>query len=63
MVQLYVHQRTSRDQQPLKQLKAYSRVSLKPGETKTVRLALRTPDLAHWDVTRSNGSSRRRRTT
>ncbi|MGW5587226.1 glycoside hydrolase family 3 C-terminal domain-containing protein [Streptomyces sp. NPDC003857] len=53
VVQLYVHQRTSRDQQPLKQLKAYSRVSLKPGETKTVRLALRTPDLAHWDVTRS----------
>ncbi|MEE1668267.1 glycoside hydrolase family 3 C-terminal domain-containing protein [Streptomyces sp. WAC07094] len=53
VVQLYVHQRTSRDQQPLKQLKAYSRVSLKPGGTKTVRLALRTPDLAHWDVTRS----------
>ncbi|MFI6360252.1 glycoside hydrolase family 3 C-terminal domain-containing protein [Streptomyces sp. NPDC050743] len=53
VVQLYVHQRVSRDKQPLKQLKAYARVSLKPGETRTVRLKLRTSDLAHWDVTRS----------
>ncbi|MGD1217403.1 glycoside hydrolase family 3 C-terminal domain-containing protein [Streptomyces krungchingensis] len=53
VVQLYTHQRTSRDKQPLKQLKAYARVSLKPGETRTVRLGLRTEDLAHWDVTRS----------
>ncbi|WP_405882084.1 glycoside hydrolase family 3 C-terminal domain-containing protein [Streptomyces sp. NBC_01136] len=53
VVQLYTHQRVSRDKQPLKQLKAYARVSLRPGETKTVRLKLRTKDLAHWDVTRS----------
>ncbi|MHA5049806.1 glycoside hydrolase family 3 protein [Streptomyces sp. SD15] len=53
VVQLYTHQRVSRDKQPLKQLKAYARVSLKPGETKTVKLSLRTKDLAHWDVTRS----------
>jgi beta-glucosidase len=38
VVQLYTHQRTSRDKEPLKQLKAFQRVSLKPGETKTVRL-------------------------
>ncbi|MEV5610925.1 glycoside hydrolase family 3 C-terminal domain-containing protein [Streptomyces sp. NPDC052225] len=53
VVQLYVHQRTSRDVQPLQQLKAFRRVSLKPGETKTVRLRLTERDLAHWDVTRS----------
>ncbi|MEU2286479.1 glycoside hydrolase family 3 C-terminal domain-containing protein [Streptomyces sp. NPDC013178] len=53
VVQLYTHQRASRDKQPLKQLKAFQRVSLKPGETKTVRLKLTTSDLAHWDVTRS----------
>jgi beta-glucosidase len=53
VVQLYVHQRVSRDKQPLKQLKAFQRVSLKPGETKTVRLKVRQQDLAHWDVTRS----------
>ncbi|MFJ9115302.1 glycoside hydrolase family 3 C-terminal domain-containing protein [Streptomyces sp. NPDC102394] len=53
VVQLYVHQRASRDEQPLKQLKAFQRVSLKPGETRTVRLTVRPSDLAHWDVTRS----------
>ncbi|MEV6652147.1 glycoside hydrolase family 3 C-terminal domain-containing protein [Streptomyces sp. NPDC051219] len=52
VVQLYVHQRTSRDKQPVKQLKAYQRVSLKPGATKSVLLPLKTADLAHWDVTR-----------
>ncbi|WP_367322743.1 glycoside hydrolase family 3 C-terminal domain-containing protein [Streptomyces sp. HUAS ZL42] len=53
VVQLYVHQRISRDKQPLKQLKSFERVSLKPGQTKTVRLKLARQDLAHWDVTRS----------
>lgn len=53
VVQLYTHQRESRDKQPLKQLKAFQRVSLKPGETKTVRLKVTQKDLAHWDVTRS----------
>lgn len=53
VVQLYTHQRVSRDKQPLKQLKAFQRVALKPGQTKTVRLKLSPKDLAHWDVTRS----------
>ncbi|MET8946829.1 glycoside hydrolase family 3 C-terminal domain-containing protein [Streptomyces sp. NPDC004542] len=53
VVQLYVHQRASRDEQPLKRLKAFQRVSLEPGETRTVRLKVRPADLAHWDVTRS----------
>ncbi|WP_229377519.1 fibronectin type III-like domain-contianing protein [Streptomyces sp. VRA16 Mangrove soil] len=42
VVQLYVHQRTSRDVR-----------QLKPGETRTVRLRLTERDLAHGDVTRS----------
>jgi beta-glucosidase len=53
IAQLYVHQRVSRDKQPLKQLKAFARVTLKPGESRTVKLAVRPSDLAHWDVTRS----------
>ncbi|NUR02006.1 MAG: carbohydrate-binding protein [Streptomyces sp.] len=53
VVQLYTHQRTSREEQPLKQLKSFQRVSLKPVETRTVRLKVRPPDLAHWDVARS----------
>ncbi|WP_051793653.1 glycoside hydrolase family 3 protein [Kibdelosporangium aridum] len=50
VVQLYTHQRTSRDTQPNQQLRAFKRVSLNPGETRTVRLTV--PDLRHWDVTR-----------
>ncbi|WP_369169749.1 glycoside hydrolase family 3 C-terminal domain-containing protein [Streptomyces sp. R28] len=53
VVQLYAHQHVSRDKQPLKQLEAFQRVSLKPGETRTVKLKVSQKDLAHWDVTRS----------
>ena len=53
VVQLYTHQVTSRDKQPLKQLRTFQRVNLLPGQTKTVRLTLPAKELAHWDVTRS----------
>ncbi|HET9139855.1 glycoside hydrolase family 3 protein [Actinophytocola sp.] len=52
VVQLYSHQRSSRDKQPVAQLRAFQRVHLEPGQTKTVRLRLAAEDLAHWDVTR-----------
>jgi beta-glucosidase len=50
VVQLYTHQRASRDEQPNQILRAFQRVRLDPGQTKTVRLTV--PDLRHWDVTR-----------
>jgi beta-glucosidase len=52
VVQLYTHQRTSRDKEPLKQLQGFQRVRLAPGQTRTVRFTLPAADLAHWDVTR-----------
>ncbi|WP_371780724.1 glycoside hydrolase family 3 C-terminal domain-containing protein [Streptosporangium subroseum] len=52
VVQLYTHQRTSRVKQPVKQLRGFQRVHLAPGESKVVRLSLKTSDLALWDVTR-----------
>ncbi|PZG01787.1 beta-glucosidase [Micromonospora deserti] len=52
VVQLYTHQRTSRDKQPVKALRGFQRVHLGPGETKTVYIPLRATDLVHWDVTR-----------
>jgi beta-glucosidase len=53
VVQLYTHQRASRDKQPVKQLRAFQRVHLGPGRTAPVRLTFRAADLAHWDVTRN----------
>ncbi|GAB2617215.1 glycoside hydrolase family 3 protein [Streptomyces capparidis] len=52
VVQLYVHQRDSRDKQPVKELRAFEKVHLKAGQTKNVKLTLKAADLGHWDVTR-----------
>lgn len=40
IVQLYIHDLTDAAQRPLKELKGYDKVSLKPGETKTVSFTL-----------------------
>jgi beta-glucosidase len=53
VVQLYTHQRTSRDPQPNQVLRAFDRVHLRAGQTKTVTLRVPVADLAHWDVTRN----------
>ncbi|NUT46239.1 MAG: carbohydrate-binding protein [Saccharothrix sp.] len=52
VVRLYSHQRKSRVPQPVKRLRAFDRVELRPGETKAVEFTLRAADLAFWDVTR-----------
>nr|WP_296069990.1 glycoside hydrolase family 3 protein [uncultured Actinoplanes sp.] len=52
VVQLYTHQRSSRDTTAVKQLRGFRRVHLEAGQTRTVTLALTPADLAHWDVTR-----------
>ncbi|NEE04674.1 carbohydrate-binding protein [Phytoactinopolyspora halotolerans] len=52
VVQLYSHQRTSRDTVARQQLRAFERVSLDAGETETVEFTVQASDLAHWDVTR-----------
>jgi beta-glucosidase len=38
---------------PPRDLKAFQRVHLDPGETKTVSLDVKAQDLAYWDVTTS----------
>lgn len=53
VVQLYTHQRSSRDKTAVKQLRAFDRVHLKAGQTRVVSLKLTAADLKHWDVTRS----------
>src|ERR1022692_2995747 len=55
-VQLYIHETTGPVATPIKQLRGFERVDLKPGETKNVTLTLTPEDLqlldrdTHWRV-------------
>ena len=51
VVQLYVGYDGSRVDRPVRELKAFRRIALAPGETKTVSLAFPATDLAFWDAT------------
>jgi beta-glucosidase len=48
VVQLYTHQRSGSASRPVRELKGFERVSLKPGEKRTVTLMLETKDLGFW---------------
>jgi beta-glucosidase len=50
VVQLYVHQRTGSDTRPRRELKGFERVSLAPGETKTVTFSLGPEELRYWST-------------
>jgi beta-glucosidase len=50
VVQLYVRHVDSAVPRPLKELKAFSRVHLRPQEEKTVRLSLPASRLAYWEA-------------
>ncbi|GIE78365.1 beta-glucosidase [Actinoplanes philippinensis] len=52
VVQLYTHQRTSRDATAIKQLRAFRKIQLDAGRSSTVTFDLKTSDLARWDQTR-----------
>ncbi len=49
-VQLYVHDNEPRIDRPIRELKGFAKVSLRPGEMKNVRLSVRARDLAYFDV-------------
>jgi beta-glucosidase len=52
VAQLYVHQVKSSVKRPLKELRGFQRVSLKPGEAKEVTFTLPAEKLAYYDVVR-----------
>ncbi|PYS73562.1 MAG: beta-glucosidase, partial [Acidobacteria bacterium] len=52
VVQLYVKYLDSKVARPLKELKAFERVSVKAGQTKRVRLQLAAERLAYWNSAR-----------
>jgi beta-glucosidase len=49
VVQLYVQIPKSAVERPLKELKGFQRVNLKPGESKTVQIPVRADSLAWWN--------------
>jgi beta-glucosidase len=50
VVQLYVHERAPSVARPPNELRAFEKVSLEPGEERTLRFTLGPRDFAHYDV-------------
>ncbi len=50
VVQLYIHQKFGSDSRPLRELKGFERVTLQPGETKTVTFQLGPAELGYWST-------------
>jgi beta-glucosidase len=48
-VQMYIHHQLSSVTQPVKILKGFERLTLKPRETKTVKFAIGPEELRIWD--------------
>ncbi len=50
VVQLYIHQKAGSDSRPLRELKGFERLTLKPGETRTVAFPLSPSELGYWST-------------
>lgn len=50
VVQLYINERGTSVARPVRELKGFRRVSLQPGETKTVEFSLGREELAFWNI-------------
>jgi beta-glucosidase len=50
VVQLYIHQKAGNDSRPMRQLKGFERITLEPGETKTVTFSLSPAELGYWST-------------
>ncbi|KFG89509.1 Glycoside hydrolase family protein [Sphingobium herbicidovorans NBRC 16415] len=50
VAQLYIHQRSGTAARPVRELKGFQRVTLKPGEKRTLRFVLGDPELRYWNA-------------
>ena len=50
IAQLYIHQRRGTSARPVRELKGFQRVTLKPGERRTLRFTLAPDDLRYWSA-------------
>ena len=51
LVQLYTHDRVASITRPVRELKAFRKIKLAPGQSEVVRFTLRPADLAFYGVT------------
>jgi beta-glucosidase len=52
VVEMYVKHLDSAVERPLKELRGFERVTLRPNETRTIRLPLKGSELTYWDAAR-----------
>ncbi|TFD84012.1 beta-glucosidase [Cryobacterium lactosi] len=50
VVQLYIHQRYGTSSRPVRELKAFERITIAAGQTRTVRFTLAPQDLRYWSA-------------
>jgi len=50
VAQLYIHQQWGSDTRPMRELKGFERLTLQPGETKTVNFKLGPDELRYWST-------------
>jgi beta-glucosidase len=50
VLQLYIHQKAGSDSRPMRELKGFERVTLQPGEKKTVTFRLGPDELRYWST-------------
>ncbi|MCB9432121.1 MAG: beta-glucosidase BglX [Ardenticatenaceae bacterium] len=50
VVQLYIHQKWGSDSRPMRELKGFERVTLQPGQTKTMTFNLGPDELRYWST-------------
>jgi beta-glucosidase len=50
VAQLYIHQKWGTDTRPMRELKGFERITLQPGETKTVTFHLGPAELSYWST-------------
>jgi beta-glucosidase len=48
VAQIYIHQRYGSSARPVRELKGFQRVTLKPGETRSIRFTLTPAELRYW---------------
>lgn len=50
VAQLYIHQKSGTSVRPIRELKGFQRVTLKPGETRSLHFTLAPEDLRYWSA-------------